>query len=201
MFSKNDYRGFTFEERANYCLLQFNRPEKRNPLSVEVLEDINSALDHLSDNKTPKTLVFCGSDGVFASGANLREVASLTVEEALAFGLRGQRLMRRISGLPFDTIAAIEGFCMGGALDLAVSCKRRIADPGTVFAHPGVSLGIITGWGGTQMLPALVGRKRANYLFLSGKKIDASSAYRMGLIDRVVSSPLEFALEELVSRK
>ena len=92
------------------------------------------------------------------------------------------------------TVAAIDGFCMGGALDLALSCKRRIASSRSVFAHPGANLGIMTGWSGTQILPRLVGEAIALDMFLTAKRVDAKEARRIGLIDAISANPLEEAL-------
>jgi enoyl-CoA hydratase len=141
-----------------------------------------------------KTVVFAGSGDTFASGANLREVAQLTEATAREFGLRGQNLMQKIYQSNKLTVAAIDGFCMGGALDLALSCKKRIASSRSVFAHPGASLGIITGWGGTQLLPRLVGKKKALEMLLTAKRIDAQEALEIGLIEMLVENPLEYLI-------
>ena len=93
--------------------------------------------------------------------------------------------MRKISELPNLTIAFINGFCFGGGLDLALSCKERIAAPNAMFCHPGANLGIMTGWGGTQRLPRLVGEARALEMFLLAKRVDAQEALQIGLVDEI----------------
>lgn len=93
--------------------------------------------------------------------------------------------MTKITSLSQETIAAINGYCFGGALDLALACDRRIASPNATFAHPGASLGIITGWGGTQRLPRLVGTANALEMFFTASPIDAQRALRIGLIDSI----------------
>jgi enoyl-CoA hydratase/carnithine racemase len=103
----------------------------------------------------------------------------------------GQNLMHSIYSTHKNTIAAINGYCMGGALDLALSCKIRIASPDSFFAHPGAKLGIITGWSGTQLLPRLVGKKMAIEMFLTAKRIDSKEALRIGLIDEITENPLD----------
>jgi enoyl-CoA hydratase/carnithine racemase len=135
------------EQRENAVIVRFTRPEIRNPLSVIVLDRLESVITGIPGDRA---LIFTGSEDVFASGADLREISSVTGSTAREFALRGQSLMSSIDGLPQMTIAAINGYCFGGALDLALSCKRRIASPTAKFAHPGTGLGIITGWGGTQ---------------------------------------------------
>ena len=93
--------------------------------------------------------------------------------------------MRKISELPQLTIAFVNGFCFGGALDLALSCDQRIATPNALFCHPGANLGIMTGWGGTQRLPKLVGEAFALEMFLTAKRVNANEALRIGLVDEI----------------
>lgn len=104
--------------------------------------------------------------------------------------------MNKISASEKLTIAAVNGFCFGGALDLALSCDKRIAAPEAEFSHPGVNLGIITGWGGTQRLPRLVGAAAALEMFMTAERVSAEKALRIGLIDAVSADPLRSALEE-----
>lgn len=151
-------------------------------------------MDDVSKSKNLQKVLFTGSGNSFASGADLREIADVTSETAKEFSLRGQRLMNEIADLPNATIAAINGFCIGGALDLALACKERIASPTATFAHPGASLGIITGWGGTQRLPRLIGQANALKMFFTAEQIDASEALRIGLIDRVAEDALAESL-------
>ena len=94
-----------------------------------------------------------------------------------------------------NTIAAVNGYCFGGALDLALACKRRIAAPNAKFAHPGVSIGIMTGWGGTQRLPRLIGEAKALEMFLTAKVFGAAEALACGLIDEISDEPLRTAIE------
>jgi len=185
--------GFTIAIRDAVLTIQFDRPGIRNPLSISVLENLRASLDDLGSNGI-KAIIFTGMDDVFASGADLREIASVKPETATEIALRGQTLMTKISTLPQKTIAAINGFCFGGALDLALACDRRIASPNATFAHPGAGLGIITGWGGTQRLPRLVGRGNALELFFTAEAIDADRAVEIGLVDEIADDPLAFAI-------
>lgn len=180
------------ENRGTCVIVRFNRPEIRSPLSVTVLDEIESLIDTLDDDV--RRLVFTGVGDVFASGADLREVSALAPETASEFALRGQKLMNRISMLTQMTFAAINGFCFGGALDLALACERRIAAPEATFCHPGARLGIITGWGGTQRLPRLVGRANALEMFFTATPIDAEQALRIGLVDLLAPNPEAAAL-------
>ena len=184
------------EDRGNAIIVRFVRPEIRNPLSVEVLECLHEIVDGVGDGQT---IIFTGTDDVFASGADLREISALSAESAREFSLRGQSLMAKISNR--FAIAAINGFCFGGALDLALACKNRIASPNAVFSHPGANLGIITGWGGTQRLPRVIGEANAFEMFFLAKRVGAAEALRIGLVDQiaddVVSEALRVICDEL----
>ena len=171
-------------------IVRFNRPEIRSPLSIAVLEKLHEILDEIKDDQA---IIFTGRDDVFASGADLREIANVTAATAREFALRGQNLMNKIART--NSIAAINGFCFGGALDLALACRKRIASPNAEFSHPGAGLGIITGWGGTQRLPRLVGEAKALEIFLTAKRVSAEEARKIGLIDEIADDPLEKALE------
>jgi enoyl-CoA hydratase len=174
-------------------LIQFDQPEIRNPLSVEVVASLSVALDRIEARSVTK-VVFTGAGNSFASGANLREIAKLTPATAREFAERGQMLMNKISKLEVFTIAAINGYCFGGGVDLALACKLRIASPDALFCHPGVSLGIITGWGGTQRLPRLVGEAQAMEMLLTAKQVSANDALRIRLIDEVADDVLAAAM-------
>lgn len=178
-------------ERINRAIvLRFNRPEIKNPLSIETLEFLNEIFTDLETDSKIEKIIFTGSGDTFASGANLNEIAQVNGQTAREFGLRGQNLMRKIYHSEKSTVAAIDGFCMGGAFDLALSCKKRLASPRSIFAHPGANLGIMTGWSGTQILPRLVGEARALEIFLTAKRIDANEALRIKLIDKIADNPL-----------
>ena len=179
------------EKVGRNIIVTFNRPEIRSPLSLAVLDEIFKVLIKFKENET---IIFTGKDDVFASGADLREIASVKNDRAQAFARRGQNLMNKIAER--NAVAAINGFCFGGALDLALACKRRIASPNAEFSHPGANLGIITGWGGTQRLPRLVGEAKALEMFLTAKRVSAEEALRIGLIDEIAENPLFPALRK-----
>ncbi len=193
----SDDKPIKVEIANKYAVIRFVRPEKKNPLSVKTLELLDEIFNDLDYDNNIETIILTGSGNTFAAGANLNEVAKLNENTALEFGLRGQNLMQKIYHSDKQTIAAIEGFCMGGALDLALSCKLRIASPDSFFTHPGAKLGIITGWSGTQILPRLIGRKNAIEMFVTAKRIDANEALRIGLIDEISENPLAKAIEKI----
>lgn len=133
-------------------------------------------------------VVLTGTDTAFATGADIAEVGSLEATSALPFSALGQGLMNRIERSPKPVIAAIRGYCLGGGFDLAMACHLRLAAPDAVFAHPGGTLGLLTGFGGTERLPRLIGRARAIELLTTGKTITAEEAYRIFLVNRVVEA-------------
>lgn len=179
------------DREGRAVIVHFSRPEIRNPLSITVLEQLEEVVD--SCEAGIERLIFTGTNNVFASGANLREIASVTAENVSEFALRGQKLMTKIASLPQVTIAAVNGYCFGGALDLALACDGRIASPQAQFAHPGAGLGIITGWGGTQRLPRLIGDASALEMFFTATPITADRALLIGLVDEIVDDPLDRA--------
>ncbi|HEY0079381.1 MAG TPA: enoyl-CoA hydratase/isomerase family protein [Pyrinomonadaceae bacterium] len=183
------------ETRESVAVVRFNRPAERNPLSVSTLEELDDAFSALISSASIRAVIFTGAGDIFASGANIRELQSLTPEGAHEFARRGQRLFQSIADSRQLTIAAVNGYCMGGGLDLALSCKLRVAAPRAVFAHPGARLGIITGWGGTQRLPRLVGTARALEMFATARRVTAEEALEIGLVSRLCDDALEGAFE------
>ncbi len=184
------------EKHDSTIVVRFARPAIRNPLSVSVLTQLHEIVESCRLDIETELLIFTGTDDVFASGADLREISGVTSETAVTFAERGQELMAKIAELPQRTIAAINGFCFGGALDLALACDKRIASPNAKFAHPGAGLGIITGWGGTQRLPRLIGRSAALEMFFTASPVDAERALQLGLIDAIDDDPLQAALSK-----
>ena len=181
------------ERHDGYLVVFFNRPERRSPLSEAVVDQLIAILDSAPLGELTR-IIFSGRKGVFASGADLNEINALSSNTAPEFARKGQLLMNLIADHPCETIAAIDGFCFGGALDLAISCRRRIASSNSKFCHPGVGLGIITGWGGTQRLPRLLGEARALEMLLTARTIGAEEALELGLVDEIVDDPLARAL-------
>ena len=191
----SDWKSLKVETLKNLAVVQFIRPEIKNPLSIETLEEIKQVFTSLDSDPVITTIIFTGSGNTFASGANIKEISQTAADNAREFALRGQNLMQRIYRSNKQTVAAIDGFCMCGALDSALSCKMRIVSPRSIFAYPGANLGIVTGWGGTQLLPRLVGEAKALEIFLTAKRVEASEALQIGLIDKISANPLDDAKE------
>ncbi len=142
-----------------------------------------------------RPLIITGNDKFFSAGADLNEIVALDGPSAFVFGKMGQAMTEAVDRFPAPVFAAVHGYCMGGGLDLALACDFRLASPHAVFGHRGAALGLMTGWGGTQRLPRLVGKARALEMFIAAEKLHAQQALRFGLVDAVVEDPLREALQ------
>ena len=138
-----------------------------------------------------------GNQKFFSAGADLQEIVQLDGPNAYAFSRLGQSLMAEIASFPAPVYAAISGYCMGGGLDLALACHWRVASPHAVFGHRGAALGLMTGWGGTQRLPRLVGKSRALEMFVAAEKVHAREALEIGLIDLVADDPVAESIRRI----
>jgi enoyl-CoA hydratase len=193
---QTDTKAVRIESRAPaLAIIRLDRPAERNQLSIATLAELDAAVTALIAHADTAAIIFTGAADVFASGASIRELRSLTSETAREFAARGQSLFQKIAGASPLTIAAVNGYCMGGGLDLALACDLRLASPAAVFAHPGARLGIITGWGGTQRLPRLIGTTRALEMFATARRVTSDEAYAMGLVSRVSDDVLDAACE------
>jgi enoyl-CoA hydratase len=164
--------------------LTVNRPDKLNALNRDTMSEIAAALERCESDEAIRALIVTGAgEKAFVAGADINELASMTPPEAEAAALRGQAVLRRLERLRKPSVAAINGFALGGGLELAMACAVRACAPEARLGQPEVRLGIICGYGGTQRLPRLVGRGRALELLLSGEAVDAQEAYRIGLVN------------------
>jgi enoyl-CoA hydratase len=179
---------------GSIAIIRFNRPAERNPLSLATLSELRESFSTVAADSNVEAIIFTGTDDVFASGADIRELRTLNPSTALEFSKTGQELFQTIANVRQITIAAINGYCMGGALDLALACSNRIASANAIFAHPGARLGIITGWGGTQRLPRLIGKTRALEFFATARRLSSQEALEIGLISSICDPVLECAL-------
>ncbi|HWY20102.1 MAG TPA: enoyl-CoA hydratase/isomerase family protein [Candidatus Acidoferrum sp.] len=144
-----------------------------------------------------RPLVITRNTKFFSAGAELGEIAPLEGPSACEFSRMGQALMRLVEQFPAPVFAAVSGYCMGGGLDLALACHHRVAAPNAVFGHRGAALGLITGWGGTQRLPRLVGKGIALEMFVAAEKVHAERALAIGLVEAVVEDPVAEALRRI----
>jgi enoyl-CoA hydratase len=191
---EEDSQAIVTEISGSIAIVRLNQPAQRNPLSRNTLHELSRTTSALLVRTDLQTLVFTGTGDTFASGANIRELAQLNPETALEFSRLGQELFQSIANASQVTIAAINGYCMGGGLDLALACDVRVASASAIFSHPGARLGIITGWGGTQRLPQIIGRARALEFFLTARRYTSRQALALGLVTQVGDPVISLAL-------
>jgi enoyl-CoA hydratase len=182
------YNHILFEADADgIALVTVNRPDKRNALSSAVVAELQDAFERVASESAIRAAILTGAgEKAFVAGADINELAVLSPVEARDYALRGQQTFRLLETCGKPTVAAVNGFALGGGLELAMACAVRFASPNAQMGQPEVKLGLIPGYGGTQRLPRLVGRGRALELLLSGDPINAEEAYRIGLINAVV---------------
>lgn len=181
------------EHSSDCTVLRLNSADGTNRLTCAMVAALDDAVTAL-DRQLP--LIVTGNARFFSAGADLNEIAALSGSQALAFARLGQHLMAAVASHPVLTLAAVRGYCMGGGLDLALACDRRIVAPNAVFGHRGAALGIITGWGGTQRLPRLIGKAQALQMFLCAETFHARAAIACGLVNGVSDDPVLAAKRE-----
>jgi enoyl-CoA hydratase len=182
---------------GDICTVTINRPEVLNPLSTQVFVELEPALDHIASDDSVNVVVVTGAgDKSFVAGADLAEMRDMSPTEAYALSTRAHRVFSKLENLPQPTIAAVNGFAIGGGCELALACDIRIASDRATFGAPEVSFGITPGYGGTQRLPRIIGAGRALELILTGRMIDAQEAVTIGLVNRVV--PAEELKDEVL---
>lgn len=186
---------FSLRNERDAVLLRLESADGTNRLTRECVHSLHEGLRKIEAKGRP--IVISGNSRFFSAGADLAEIAALDGPSAYEFSKLGQALMRAIESFPAPVCAAISGYCMGGGLDLALACHRRIAAPNAVFGHRGAALGLITGWGGTQRLPRLVGKGAALEMFVAAEKLTASRAFEIGLVDAIAENPVEVSLRRL----
>ncbi|MBR3136342.1 MAG: enoyl-CoA hydratase/isomerase family protein [Clostridia bacterium] len=175
----------TSQQEGSILLMTLNRPEALNALNAQVLEDLDKALDGV-DLETVRCLVITGAgDRAFAAGADIAAMADMDPEAAAAFSRRGNAVFRRIESFPLPTIAAVNGYALGGGCELSMACDIRLCSENAVFGQPEVALGITPGFGGTQRLMRLIGMGKAKELIFSARTVKATEALEMGLVNGV----------------
>ena len=181
-----EYTYLKIEEHDNIAVMKVSAPKTLNALNTGVFEDIDDFLTKFDSNKFSVLIVTGDGEKSFVAGADISEMADLTMLQGQAFGARGAAVFRKLETLHVPVIAAVNGFALGGGCELAMACDIRICSENAKFGQPEVGLGIIPGFSGTVRLARLVGQGMAKQLIYTGKVIRADEALRIGLVNEVV---------------
>ncbi|MBP5744665.1 MAG: enoyl-CoA hydratase/isomerase family protein [Lachnospiraceae bacterium] len=190
-----------YEVNGAVGTITINREKALNALNSQVLEELDATLDAV-DLENVRCLILTGAgEKSFVAGADIGEMSTLTKAEGEAFGKKGNDVFRKLETFPIPVIAAVNGFALGGGCEISMSCDIRICSDNAVFGQPEVGLGITPGFGGTQRLARLVSPGMAKQLIYTARNIKAAEAYRIGLVNQVVSAETNEAGEVVVSAK
>lgn len=194
-----EFRNLLYEKSDGIATITINRPKALNALNEEIIPEFLSSLEDAEKDENIRVIVITGAgEKAFCAGLDLKTVKDISVIKAVETSRLGQKLTLAIEELGKPVIAAINGYALGGGLELAMACDIRIASENARIGQTEVNVGLIPGWGGTQRLPRLVGKGIAKELVFTGKMIDAKTAERIGLINMVVPpEKLKSAVEEL----
>ncbi|MCL2367718.1 MAG: enoyl-CoA hydratase-related protein [Oscillospiraceae bacterium] len=177
------------------AIITMNRPEQLNALNAEVLRDLDAVLDEVAGTRDCRVAILTGAgEKSFVAGADIKEMETMSSEEAEAFSKAGNDVLYKLQGLRIPVIAAVNGYALGGGCELALACDIRLAATEALFAMPETSLGIFPGFGATQRLPRLVGFALAAELVFTGRRIRADRALEIGLVNAVI--PRENLMDE-----
>jgi len=179
---------FLAPEEENIGIITLNRPDALNALNLELLTELDSFLEQIRDDEKIRVIVITGAGRAFSVGADLREAEKLEEAGVHNFVQTGQRVFDKIESFDKPVIAALNGFTLGGGLELALACDVRIASEDARIGQPEVAVGLVPAWGGTLRLPKVIGRGKATELILTGGQIDAKEAERIGLLNKTVSA-------------
>ena len=188
---------FLLERRSDATVIRLRSQDGTNRLTRACVMSLSESIQDLLSARRPQPLIITGNQNFFSAGADLAEISTFNGPEGYEFSLMGQHLMNLIQRFPAPVYAVIHGYCMGGGLDLALACHCRIASPHAMFGHRGTALGLVTGWGGTQRLPRVIGRTRALQIFVAAEKLHAAEALKIGLIDEIDPDPLRASVRKL----
>jgi len=175
------------EVENEIAVVTINRPKSLNALNSETLSELKQCLGEIETRKDIRVVILTGTgEKAFVAGADISEMVNATAAEGQAMSLLAYRVFNTLENMPQVSIAAVNGFALGGGCEIAMACDMRIASENAKFGQPEVNLGILPGFGGTQRLPRLVGKGRAKELIFTADMIDAQEAYRIGLANKVV---------------
>jgi len=196
------YEGLRVETRDGLASVTIDRPSRLNALDTRTIGELDTAIGALAEHGEVRGVLLTGAgDKAFAAGADIGELHGLDAEQARALSRRGQQVFDRIEALGKPVVAAVNGFALGGGCELALACHVRVASETASLGTPEAGLGLMCGYGGTQRLPRLVGRGRALEMLLTGERVGAREALRLGLVDRVVPPESLLAEAEALLRR
>lgn len=184
----NNFETLVFEENNGLGFLTINRPQKLNALNIQVLRELKECLTSIHLKPLQGLILTGEGEKAFIAGADIAEMQFMTPAEANAFSELGQQVTILFESLPFPTIAAVNGFALGGGFEMCMSCDFIFATQNAVFGLPEVKLGLIPGFGGTVRLSRIVGERRAKEIMFSGRNVTADEARHLGIILEVFSS-------------
>ena len=198
-----NYNNILLQNQNNIATITINRPKKLNALNIETIQELHEAFRVANADKNTKVIILTGSgEKAFVAGADISEFANFSNEEGSRLAAKGQDLVfNLIENLSTPVIAAINGFALGGGLELAMAAHFRIASDNAKMGLPEVSLGVIPGYGGTQRLPQLIGKGRAMELIMTAGMIDANTALNYGLVNHVTTQEELLPLCEKIAGK
>ena len=186
-----------FEKKENIAIIKINRPEAMNALNGDVLNAIDAAVDQAMADDEVRVVIFTGEGKAFVAGADIAQMSVMNEKEGYDFGVLGSRVFRKIEMMDKPSIAAVNGFALGGGCELALSCDIRYASAKAKFGQPEVGLGITPGYCGTQRMTRICGKSKAMELILTGEMINAEEAKAIGLVSKVVEP--ETLMEEAMT--
>ncbi len=190
-----NYQNILFQVAEGVATITFNRPKVLNAMNSEVMAELAHALKACDQDDAVKALILTGSgEKAFVAGADISQMQNNTPAEVTKFMELGQETLRFLETMGKPSIAAVNGFALGGGTEIALACDMRIASENAMFGQPEILIGILPGWGGTQRLPRLVGMGIAKELILGGGQINAQRAYEIGLVNKV--APLTSLMDE-----
>lgn len=179
------------------CVIRINSPRTLNALSVELIDELDSAINKILYERESRILIITGTGKAFVAGANIEQMRNMSKDEAYRFAKKGSELFSKIENLEIPVIAAINGYALGGGCELALACDLKVISLNAIFGNPEVKLGIIPGFSGNIRLTKQLGSVLAKELIFTGRFIDASEAFRIGLVNKVVEN--EKVLEEAIN--
>jgi enoyl-CoA hydratase len=181
------YETLLYDVSDRIATITVNRPDKLNALNARVIMELGLAVDAARESDDVGAIILTGAGRAFIAGADISELEQHNAMRMKAVSQTGSKVFRRFETSPKPTVAAVNGFCLGGGCEIAMACHMRVASEAAKFGQPETKLGLLPGYGGTQRLPRLVGKGRALQLLMTSEIIDAQEAYRIGLANKVVA--------------